>query len=253
VTLLAISVDEPAASRSFAGDYGITYPLLSDREGAVSRAYVGVDATDTSVPGVVVIRRDGTIAFRQIANAKDDRLSAAQLLAQLDRTLGVKPGAPAASSGYAVLQRLQLRVELGGGRLQAGDGDWRTTVVAAAAAQLPLGRHLLVGPWIRYEPLVAPLDLDLAATLRAPILTDVAAVQLTLLGGYTAIADDLAPTGWNAGARAGVWVALDPTWALSLDAGLMAHQLGSATTAIGDDRTVDLSVTFGVSRLIEIR
>ncbi|MDB4961205.1 MAG: AhpC/TSA family [Myxococcales bacterium] len=240
MTLLAISVDEPAASRSFAGSYGITYPLLSDLEGTVSRAYVGVDGSDTSIPGIVVIRRDGQIVFRQIASGKDDRLTAAQLLAEIDRTLGVTAGAPGASAGYPVLERLQLRVELGGGQVELD--DWRATVVAAASAQIPIGRHLLVGPMIRYEPLLAPLDLDLAVTLRAPILADAAAVQLTLLGGYTAIADDLAPTTWNAGVRGGVWVALDPSWALSLDAGIMTH-----------DGTPDLAVMFGVSRLIEIR
>jgi hypothetical protein len=242
VTLLAISVDEPDASRSFAASYGIRYPLLSDREGTVSRAYVGVDGADVSVPGVVVIRRDGQIVFRQIASGKDDRLTAAELLAVIDRTLGVTAGAPGARRGYAVLERLQLHVELGGGAIDDGE-DRRTTIVAGAAAQLPVGRHLLVGPWIRYEPLVAPLDLDLALTLRAPILADAAAVQLTLLGGYTAISEDMRPRSWNAGLRAGVWVAVDPSWALRLDAGLMAH---------GDD-TLDLAVTFGVSRLIEIR
>src|SRR5512138_3080029 len=77
VTLLAISVDAPADSRRLADAYGIAYPLLSDAGGAVSRAYVGVEEADNSVPGVVVIGRDGRIVYRQIAAAADDRLSAA--------------------------------------------------------------------------------------------------------------------------------------------------------------------------------
>src|SRR5689334_19488507 len=88
VTLYAISVDAPRDSRSFADAYGIHYPLLSDEGGAVSRAYVGLEETDNSVPGVVVIRRDGHIAYRQIAAGADDRLTAADVLAIVDRTLG---------------------------------------------------------------------------------------------------------------------------------------------------------------------
>ena len=243
MTLLAISLDEPAASRSFASTYGIGFPLLTDPDGATSRAYVGIDATDTTIPGIVVIRRDGQIVFRQIADAKDDRLTAAQLLATIDRTLGTGEGAPAAEAGYAVIDRLQLRVALGGGRADTGSGGERSIAVASASALFPLGRRFLIGPSLRYERFDAPLDADLALVLRAPILADAAAFELTALGGYT-------PWGaidWNAGVRGGAWVALNPWWAIQLEAGASAHRLGAP-----EGSTVDYTVTFGISRLVQL-
>jgi hypothetical protein len=239
---MAISLDEPAASRAFASSYGITFPLLTDPEGTTSRAYVGIDATDTPIPGIVVVRRDGQIVFRQIAAAKDDRLTAAQLLATLDRTLGTGDGAPAARTGYAVLDRLQLRFALGGGRAEAETGGDRSIAVGSASALVPLGRRFLIGPAIRVEPLDAPLDLDLAVVMRFPILADAAALELTALGGYT----PWGATDWNAGVRGGAWVALNPWWAMQLEAGASAHRLGG-------DSTIGWTITLGVSRLIELR
>jgi len=80
-------MDSPEDSRAFARDYEIAFPLLSDADGAVSRQYTGVTSDDNTLPGVVIVR-DGQIAFRQLATAKDDRLSTTDLLATLDRTLG---------------------------------------------------------------------------------------------------------------------------------------------------------------------
>ena len=232
----------------------IGFPLLTDPDGTTSRAYVGLDATDTTIPGIVVIRRDGQIVFRQIANAKDDRLTAAQLLATIDRTLGTGDGAPAARTGYAVLDRLQLRFALGGGRGERTSSsgvllnpprrytEQTPIAVASASALVPLGRRFLIGPAIRVEPLDAPLDLDLSVVMRFPILADAAALELTALGGYT----PWGSSDWNAGIRGGAWVALDPWWAMQLEAGASAHRLGG-------DSTVDWTITLGVSRLIELR
>ncbi len=244
MTLLGISLDEPAASRAFASSYGITYPLLTDPEGATSRTYVGIDSTDTPIPGIVVIRRDGRMVVRQIAETKDDRLTAEQLLATVDRTLGTGEGAPAARQGYAVLHRMQLRLALGGGRADTDEGGKRSIAVASASALLPLGRRFLIGPSLRYERFDAPLDLDLAIAIRAPILADAAALELTALGGYT----PWGATDWNAGVRAGAWVAVNPWWAVQLEAGVAAHRLGDEMGS-----TVDWTITFGVSRLIELR
>lgn len=244
MSLLAISLDSPAASRPFASSYGIAYPLLSDPDGLTSRAYVGIDATDTPIPGIVVIRSDGQIVFRQIAEAKDDRLTAAQLLATIDRTLGTGDGAPATRTGYAVLDRMQVRLALGGGRAETPAGGERSIAVGSASVLVPLGRRLLLGPYVRHESFDAPLDLDLAAVVRFPILADAAALELTVLGGYT-------PWGasqWNAGARAGAWVALNPWWAMQLEGGASAHRLGSDAGS-----TLDWTVTLGISRLIELR
>ncbi len=218
---------------------------MSDEDGLVSRAYVGLDQADVSVPGVVVIRQNGTIAFQQIATGKDDRLTAAQLLAASDRSLGIGEGAPGARGGYAVLERVQVRVDLGGGL--RGDSKGRAEEVAARdgktataglSLRFPLARYLTVGPGIRHAAYVADVEATMALTLRLPILADAAAIELTGLGGYV-FGDDGGPT---KGVRLGAWVALDPRWALQLEAGFMDGAVMR-----------DATVTFGVSRLIERR
>jgi hypothetical protein len=222
VTLLAISVDEPDESRKFKRDYGMAFPLLFDRGAAVSRAYVGVNYDDTSIPGIVVIRRDGTIAFRQIATTKDDRLTAAQVLAEVDRTLGTT--GVGATEGYAAFDRTQLRIELGGG--PAG-------VSGVAAALVPLNRYVLVGPWFGAEP---KLEVDAALALRLPLLADTAAIELIGTAGSTPWRDR------NAAVRAGVWLAWTPRWAFHVDGGV---------AFAGSERA--WFATVGLSRLIQIR
>jgi hypothetical protein len=218
VTLLAISVDEPAESRKFKRDYGMSFPLLFDKDAAVARAYVGVNYDDTAIPGIVIVRADGTIAFRQIATTKDDRLTAAEVLAEVDRTLGTSGAS--APEGYAALDRTQLRAELGGG----GNG-----VHGAVAALVPLNRYVLVGPWFGAEP---KLEIDAALALRLPILAGTAAIEVIGTAGSTPWRDT------NAAVRAGVWLAWTPSWAFHLDAGLSTH---------------DAFATVGLSRLIQIR
>ncbi len=202
------------------------FPLLSDTDAAVSRAYVGVNYDDTSIPGIVVIDRDGRIAFRQIATSKDDRLSAAQVLAEVDRALGTS-GATA-TEGYAALDRTQLRAEFGGGA--AG-------VHGAVGALVPLSRYLLVGPWFGAEP---KIEIDAALALRLPILAGTAAIEVIGTAGSTPW------RGENAAVRAGVWLAWTPSWAFHLDVGVSAHETAGITTH-------DAFATIGLSRLIQIR
>ena len=76
--MYGISTDPTEASARFAEKYAIDFPLLADVDGAVSKQYVGVNFDDTTIPGVVLIKRDGTIGFRQVAGAKDDRLTTPQ-------------------------------------------------------------------------------------------------------------------------------------------------------------------------------
>lgn len=233
---MGISVDSPEDSRSFAGGYGIEFPLLSDESGDVSRAYVGVDGADVSVPGIVVIRRDGRIVFRQIATGRDDRLTAAQLVATLDRTLGTGANAPRAARGYAVLERLQVAADLSAGAARDG-GDWDATVVGSASVLLPLGRYFAVGPWGRVTS--DSLDVNAMLALRAPILAETGAFELGVGGGYTV----MGATGPNLATRAGVWVALTPRWALHVN----------ATAGVHDDGRLDLVGGVGFSRLVRFR
>jgi hypothetical protein len=236
VTVLAISMDSPEDSRAFARDYGLGFALLSDPDGQVSRAYAGVTSDHNTLPGVTIIDRAGRIVFRQVASAKDDRMSAAELIATLDRTLGTS--GPAARAPDAAIDRAQLRVAVGGGAVDAGGGT-RGTVSGALAALVPLGHHVLVGPRLGFEPREAPLDLDAAVVLRAPIWANAGAIELGAVAGWT----PWGTSGASAGAHLGVWFATSPRWAVQLDLGVTEHGLGRTADA------TELSLTLGVTRL----
>jgi hypothetical protein len=240
VTVLAISMDPPEASRAFAQDYGIEFPLLSDQDGAVSRTYAGVTSDSNTLPGVTIIDREGRIVFRQVATAKDDRMPAAELLATVDRTLGTS-GPAAAPVGHAAIDRAQLRVDLGGGGVHAA-GETRGTVVGAVAGLYPLGHYLLVGPWLGFEPRNALLDLDAAIVVRVPIWTNAGAVELGAVGGWT----PWQTAGGNAAAHLGLWFATSPRLALHLDAGIAEHGLGQTA------HSTELSASLGVMRLFDV-
>jgi len=230
-------MDSPDDSRAFARDYGIGFPLLSDTDGAVSRRYAGVTSDRATLPGVIIIDRDGRIAYRQVATAKDDRMPVAELIATLDRVLGTS-GPAVAPAGYAAIDRAQLRVELGGGGVRAA-GDTRGTAIGALAGLYPLGHHVLVGPWLGFEPRDAPLDLDAAVVLRAPIWSSAGALELAAIGGFT----PWGTGGGNLGGRLGAWFAISPRWAVQLHVGLAEHGLGRS------DRSTELSASLGVTRL----
>ena len=199
----------------------------------MSRAYTGLDAADVTVPGIVIIRKDGQIVHRQIATGKADRLTTDELLAQIDRSLGTT--GPGARRGYEVFERLQLRVDAGGG--------YREHVTAGGnlAALFPLHRYLLIGPWIGGNARDGVIDLDGALAFRFPLLADRGAIQLTAAGGWSVI-----ESGPNASARIGAWLALNPSWAIHLDVGAGAHW-------VDEERSDEVFATFGVTRLLRIR
>lgn len=228
--MLAISTDPSSDSAIFAKKYGIEFPLLSDADGAVSKQYVGVNYDDTTIPGIVIVRKDGTIAYRQVASTKDDRLTSAELIDTIDRTLGTRGAGPA--HGYAVYERTQFHLDGGGGVEHVRDGGSSGTAMFSAGVLFPLARSLLVGPW--FESSIDKQHLDLAIVARIPLLHDTGAIHVTATGGYSTVDT------WNAGLRIGPWVALTPSWALHLD-------LGGVSSGL--DRH-DVFATFGVTYLL---
>ena len=193
----------------------------------MSRAYTGIDGADNTIPGIVLIRRDGSIAYRMISEEKDDRLDSAQLLAIADRTLGTS--GTSASGGYAALSRWQLGIE---SSIAIGDGA--TAYGAKARFAFPLVRTGLAGLHVGYDT-TGTIESAVFAAFRVPLFADAAAIQLTALGG-------LHDTTLYGGARLGVWLAWTPAWAVQLDAG------GTLETGSSKDRA--LTFTLGVSRLI---
>ena len=171
------------------------------------------------------------LVFRQVASAKDDRISTEDLLAAVDRSLGTH-GPDAADRGYAAIDRAQLRLDAGGGVVES-----RGTGVASLAGLFPIARYLLVGPMVAFDPRDAPLDVDLELVARRPIWANAAAIELSIAGGYSVLDD----RGLNVLGRFGLWFAVSPTWSVQIDAGIAArdHELG-------------LFGTIGVARLFRI-
>jgi hypothetical protein len=238
VRIFGVSVDDVADSRGFARDYGIPFPLLSDRGGAVSRAYVGLDDNDVSVPGIVVIRKDGEIVFRQVAAAADDRLTAADVIAAVDKSLGTT-GKPA-RTGYAAIDRTQLRLEGAAATVRGDDDTWRPTGFTTLSVMYPPVRHVVIAAGFRYEARDSILQGETSVGFRIPILAEVGAIQVLA----TVAPPGLHTDGWYAGGRAGVWVALKPTWAVHLDAGAGSYGLGGDGSA-----RPEVFVTAGIARL----
>jgi hypothetical protein len=195
----------------------------------VSRAYTGIDGADNTIPGIVIIRRDGTIAYRKISEEKDDRLDAAGLLAIADRTLG--SSGKSARTGYAALARLQLGIES-----DLSIGGNATSYGVRARFAFPSTRVGFAGIHVGYST-TGRVDTAGFAGLRVPLFGDTAAIQATVLGG-------LHDTTGYGGGRLGLWLAWTPAWAVQLDVGATA-EIGSSEPA--------LTFTFGVSRLISWR
>ncbi len=239
MTIVGISDDPVEDSARLAAQLDLDFALLADRAGEVARQYVGTDDHGNALPGVVLIDADGTIAFRQIGERKDDRLGAQALLDVIDRTFGpAAGGAEPLGDGYLPVSRLQLRSGFGGGAV-AGDGV-RSTGVVGAAVLVPVGRHLLLGPTIHAEARGA-IDLDGSVRLRLPVVERLGWVEV---GGAlgTTVGDG---RGWNAGASLGVQFAIDPRWAVHVEL--------TGTGRADEGHGPQLAVTVGVARLLRLR
>lgn len=174
-----------------------------------------------------IIRRDGRIAYRQVATSKDDRVTTPELVGELDRTLGTT--GPQATR-VTPLDRAQIRVEAG----LAGDKNQHVHGDAALSLLVPVGDHLVVGPWLGVDTRADHVDVAGAAMLRAPILGDAAAVEVGGVIGWATGGDSVVIA-----ARADLWFAISPSLAVDVGA-----QLEERT----DVR--DGSLTIGVSRLL---
>jgi len=88
-SLLAISVDTPEEHRRLARDEGLAFRLLSDAGGEVIRAWGvahpggGLDGGTIAVPSQVLLRSDGTLAWRHVAGRITDRPSPERTLAAI--------------------------------------------------------------------------------------------------------------------------------------------------------------------------
>ncbi|HKB15900.1 MAG TPA: peroxiredoxin family protein [Planctomycetota bacterium] len=89
--LLAISVDSPEALADLAGEMGLGFPLLSDRERRVVREYGllhpggSPEKGDIAIPANFLVDRRGAIRWRHIARRIQDRVDPASLVAEIGR------------------------------------------------------------------------------------------------------------------------------------------------------------------------
>jgi hypothetical protein len=196
----------------------------------VSRQLTGVTSDGNTLPGLVIVRGDRTIVERRLATAKDDRVSTAGVVEALDRTLGTH-GPVLADEDYSAIDRVQLRLDAGGGHAAEG-----ATGVANVAVLAPLGRFVVVGPRASFDLRGAPVALGGELALRLPFAHDIAAVELGAVAAYA----PFAPRGALAGGTADLWFAWSPQWSLQLG-GELDREAGA----------LRITGTFGVARMFE--
>ena len=228
--MLAISGDSAEDSRVFAERYHLPFPLLGDADLAVSRALTGVTSDGNTLPGIVIVRGDREIVERRLATAKDDRVSTAGLVEALDRALGTH-GPAITDDQFGAIDRIQLRLDAGGGHAPGG-----VTGVANVTALAPLARFVVVGPRASFDLRDAPVALGGELALRLPFVNDIAAIELGGIAEYAPVA----PRGAIVGGTAALWFAWSPQWSLQL--AVEVDREGGAQRITG---------TFGVARMFE--
>ena len=227
--ILAISTDTSENSRAFAQSYGISFPLLADSDGAVSRKYTGITSDDNTLPGIVIVRGDGQVVFRQVASEKQDRIAIGDLVGAIDRSLGTH-GPGLVDEHFAAIDRAQVRLDLGGGHLPDG-----ATGVASLTALVPIGHYLVLGPRIGTDLRASPLALGGEVALRLPFWRDTAAVELGGIAGYA-----FDPNAALFGGTVDLWFPYSPRWSIQL--GAEVDREAGATRITG---------TLGIGRLLE--
>lgn len=84
MTLVAISVDPPERSTPLAERLGVRFPLLSDVDLKVTRAYGVVDGENgIAWPAIFIVGKDGRIKWRSLAEVYTTRSSSAVVLEAL--------------------------------------------------------------------------------------------------------------------------------------------------------------------------
>lgn len=85
VTVVAISVDPVAVNRHLADTLGLTFTVLADPTRAATRAF-GVEDAENEIawPAIFVVDRDGTVAWRWLADGYRERIATPEVARALD-------------------------------------------------------------------------------------------------------------------------------------------------------------------------
>lgn len=89
VALVAISVDDRTYAFQMADLVGAEYPVLADATRYVAETYEVYDLLNDKVaaPATFIIRSDGGIAWKHIAEDITDRPTSSDILAEIDRLI----------------------------------------------------------------------------------------------------------------------------------------------------------------------
>ena len=80
-----VGADDREETANYARKHDLPFPMLLDEHLAVIRRYeLKESGSWSSVPAAFVIGRDGVIRFRHVGKTVSNRVSAAELLRQLD-------------------------------------------------------------------------------------------------------------------------------------------------------------------------
>ena len=237
--VLAISVDTPEVSRKFAAEYKLDFPLIEDEALKLASQYVGVDQNGFSLPGIVIVAPDQTVAVRQVGETPGDRIYAAELLRIVDgisEKYGIAKagpaGKPGAAGGYAPLERVNVRlgINLGVAQERAVQNDFGFAMDAALAGLYPLGRHVMLGALVRgLTGSSTRTDIAAALRVRLPGADDNGELYAQIPFGLTLdvlndAADDHARTGWHSGLALGLQFAPKPSFAFFFELESLIHR-----------------------------
>ena len=89
VELVAISVDDRAYASQMADLVGAEYPVIADATQYVTKSYGVYNLLNDNVaaPATFIIRSDGDIAWKHIAEDITDRPTSSDILAEIDRLI----------------------------------------------------------------------------------------------------------------------------------------------------------------------
>ena len=134
----AISYDSPAILKSFADRRGITFPLLSDPESKIIRAFGLLNETvpkgaffGIPYPGTFVLDRQGTVVAKYFEDDYTERYTAADIL--------VKQFGAAAGAAHTTIEGKHLTLSVSAGTAVVHSGQ---RVVLAVDVELKPGLHV---------------------------------------------------------------------------------------------------------------
>lgn len=127
--LAAISYDSTVVLKDFAGRKNITYPLLSDTESKIIRAFgilnetvpAGTPFFGIPHPGTFIINPNGTVASKYFEEDFRERYTSSDILV---RQFGVEPGSPQETT-----ETKHLRLSASASRTTVDPGQWIALVM----------------------------------------------------------------------------------------------------------------------------